>query len=173
MIMKKLCLLAVLFLSGINYCYAQNATTLAQDIANRQGDIASQQSSIGIYNSNIAQAQAAISQDNVIITNDQNELAIYNANHAQVPTDVNWDYMALLESDGTLFTGIQPITPGINWTSIVPALGITCSVTQTQVNWNNWFSCEGNGVQGGVSIGTYTTGWGAFYCGQGHVSGKC
>ena len=147
--------------------FAQNTQVSYQQYVSAVADLAIQTNNIANDNSNISACNVKIAQDNTVI-------ASWNAANAQNVSAWNFDYDAQLEAGGCRWATCFPVVfPNANLTAIATQINITCPVAETAVNWPNWPNCEANGVQGNVSIGTYSFGWQAFYCGQGSVSGKC
>lgn len=62
-------------------------------------------------------------------------------------TTVNWDQLAQLKSIGTNWTTIKTIMTGINWSGVSALNNITGTnwTSLTGINWNNWFTVEGQG----------------------------
>jgi hypothetical protein len=177
--MKKPILFIALCLIALPV-HAQQA--ILNDISIKQGDlnvqngiITNAQAAITTADDAITAAQAQIAIDNAAIASDTAINNAYIDSTAQNITGINWNYFDALEIAGDRYASFSAVASGINWPAITTQLNITCAVSggEAGVNWNNWSNCEANGVSGGVSIGTYNSGWSAFYCGAGHVSGKC
>lgn len=92
---------------------------------------------------------------------DQTAIAAYYAQNPQNASQVNYDQISILESNGYNFQNIQQLMPGGNWTYISTQYGINCNVQQNQVNWNNWTNCENNY---GENANVNWAWWGRFYC---------
>lgn len=175
--MKKSTLsIIIIFLSG--NVYAQSLTL--QDIQQRQSDIVQRNQNISSDNAQCANnsadaliQQALIVSDNASIVNDNQIIATYNANTAQTASGVNWDYFVTLEPQ-IPFSTWSKVATSINFTAIIPTLGINCAgITEANVNWTNWGTCEANGMTPGLPFGGKNTGIAAFWCGNGKIAGTC
>jgi len=169
---------------GIILCFialpvhAQQA--VLNDISIKQGDlnvqnsiVANSQTAIASANAAITAAQAQIAIDNTAITNDTAINAAYIASTAQTASGVNWDYFVTLEPQ-IPFSTWSKVSTGINWSSIIPTLGINCGgITESAVNWPNWGNCESKGMTPGAPFGGKATGIAAFWCGNGSIAGTC
>lgn len=177
-IIKYILKFIIYFIIGILYffmcsklCHAQTASI--QDIQAKQQDIVLMQTNINNDNNDLAFSQARIIADNAAITIDNQEIAAYNASTAQTVSGVNWDYFVTLEPQ-IPFAQWSKINNGINWTSIVANIGINCGgITEANVNWTNWGTCEANGMTPGLPFGGKNTGIAAFWCGNGKITGTC
>lgn len=157
--------LACLFI-GVKIVHAQNIPV--QVCQNAQNDASNQAGLIATYNANIANAQAALTADNATI-------AQCTSSYAQTPAQVNWDAVDALEIAGIRYTQWSAAETSVNWTNIVPLLGVlgNCSVAESTVNWTNMVNCEAHGVVMGQPYGNWPTGIGDFWCGHGAISGTC
>jgi hypothetical protein len=169
-----------LFLFMLIPSIVQAQQSVLMDIQNKQNDISNQnlaitqdQGNINSENADIAYRQSQIATDNAAIATDTQENAQYMASTAQTASGVNWDYFVTLEPQ-IPFATWSKVDSGINWTSIIPTLGITCGgITEANVNWNNWGTCEANGMTPGLPFGGKNTGIAAFWCGNGKIAGTC
>ena len=175
--MKKL-IPVILSLFITTNAFAQQA--VLNDISVKQGDanvqngiISNQQNIIAAANTAITAAQAQLVIDNAAIAVDQSINAAYLASVAQTASGVNWDYFVTLEPQ-IPFSTWSKVDSGINWTSVVPSLGINCGgITEANVNWTNWGNCEAKGMTPGSPFGGKNTGIAAFWCGGGSIAGTC
>jgi hypothetical protein len=140
---------------------------------NAIADEAQKQQQINNLNQAITADEEKISSLQAAITIDSQEIAAYNASNAQTASGVNWDYFVTLEPQ-IPFSIWSKVSTGVNWTSIIPTLGINCGgITEANVNWSNWGKCENNGMTPGAPFGGKSTGIAAFWCGNGSISGTC
>ena len=159
---------------------AHSQVTVQADIASKQADITlrngiinADNTAIGNSQEDIVVQQAGITADNATIAADQSINATYLASVAQTASGVNWDYFVTLEPQ-IPFSTWSKVDSGINWTSVVPSLGINCGgITEANVNWTNWGNCEAKGMTPGSPFGGKNTGIAAFWCGNGNIAGTC
>lgn len=172
---KYLFLFLILIPSIVNaqQSVLNDVTSKQQDIATRTQQIAVDTQWASNANADIVTQQNAITADNAIIAYDESANAQYQANTAQTVMGVNWNYFVSLEPADP-FSSWSKIQNGINWTTIVPLLGINCGgITEANVNWSNWGNCESKGMTPGTPFGGKNTGIAAFWCGNGSIAGTC
>ena len=78
-------------------------------------------------------------------------IAIGALNACVVPvvltTNVNWDSVALLSSQGVNWTDIKASQAGINWPAVDAMNGINWAlINKANINWSNWPVAEASGL---------------------------
>lgn len=165
--------LLVIIMAFLINVIANAQTANINDIKNQQNIINACNQMISGCATNTATCQANITAANNAIALDNAAIAAYNADNAQNASGVNWDYFVTLEPQ-IPFSTWSKVNNGVNWTAIVPTLGINCGgITESGVNWSNWGNCEANGMTPGKPYGGYNTGIAAFWCGNGKITGTC
>jgi hypothetical protein len=143
----------------ISLIHAQSLQTLQDQQTAAQNCITSNANSTATCQSQLSSVQQAI--------------LTYNQINAQTAAQVNWDYVDGLEIAGIRYAQWSAAETSVNWSSIVPTLGVNCSVQESNVNWYNMPNCEAKGVAMGSPYGNWPTGVAGFWCGQGSISGVC
>lgn len=145
---------------------SQGQVITTQACQNAQNDAQQRTNQINYETSDLVTQQAQLAADNATIVQ-------CNASYAQTVSGVNWDYFVSLEPSDP-FSSWSKIANGINWTSVVANIGINCGgITEANVNWTNWGTCEANGMTPGLPFGGKNTGIAAFWCGNGKITGTC
>lgn len=170
---RKILIVIILVLIKVGFAHAQSTANLQNQLNQTLANETGYQSCI--TNNNISTANcttqlaAAVSQASSL----QNAINILTVQNAQTAAQVNWPFFTGLEVVGLRMANWGSAAAGVNWSSIIPTLGIACSVTEASVNWSNFPVCAANGVNGGLPYGNWATGIAAFYCGQGSIAGTC
>lgn len=170
-------LISLMIITGcvLGWYILSHAQTAAQTqtLQSLQAQQVSAQSCISNATSGLSTCQAQYNSISSDILSVQQAIIQYNNANATSISGINWDYFINLEQNLIRFSQWPAVSSGVNWASIIPQLGINCSVQESAVNWSNWGNCESKGLSGGQPYGNWPSGVAAFYCGQGSIQGIC